>query len=59
MPNNKQKRVSIFNNEEQKQDYLKTAAEVERKMKTDPEYRKMREKRLKDAERFFFDHDTE
>ena len=58
MPNNEQKRKTSMT-EEQKQDYLKTKAEVERKMKTDPEYRKLWEKRMKDAERFFFDHETE
>lgn len=59
MPNNEQKRVSIFNNEEQKQAYLKAKAEDDLKMKTDPEYRKLWKKRMEAAERFFFDHDTD
>lgn len=59
MPNNEQKRVSIFNTEEQKQAYLKAKAEDDLKMKTDPEYRKLWKKRMEAAKRFLFDHDTE
>lgn len=59
MPNNEQKRVSIFNNEEQKQAYLKAKAEDDLKMKTDPEYRKRWEKLLETYNRLMPNHDTE
>ena len=51
----KQKRVSVFNTEEQKQAFLKVRAEREKRMQEDPEFRKKWEKRKKDAKKFMPD----